>query len=367
MANRFWVGGGSSTSWGATVNTNWGTASNTQDNASVPTAADDVFFDGVGTGASDAASSSGAVCRSLNCTGYANTLTMGFSISIGDATAGASNIALKLATGMTITTTGGFAIVSTSTTQQTIDTAGKSVGNITFSGVGGNWLLSAALTSVGTFTHTGGTFATGNFAISASTYSITGTNVRVFSPGTSVITSTNTGVANVWNATTITNLTFNGSTMTFTITGGTGSTRTFIGGGLTYGTLNYTIGSSAGLLIITGSNTFDVLNVTSPSSNHPLRLTAGTTTTIGTTFNVNGRSGAVMVFDSSSAGSQATVSKVSGTVTIDYVNIKDIEFTGGATWIAGSNSVDGGGNSGITFPSGGKNKGSDGSMFFFFN
>src|SRR3989344_2709650 len=48
-ASRYWVGGGSSVNWDATSNTNWGSASNTQDNASVPTSADDVFFDGVGT------------------------------------------------------------------------------------------------------------------------------------------------------------------------------------------------------------------------------------------------------------------------------------------------------------------------------
>ena len=105
MANRFWVGGGSTANWTATGNTNWGTASGVQDNASVPTAADDVFFDGVGTGASNCTISSGSVCRSINCTGYINTLTHTASVilSIGDATAGASNIALKFVAGMTYT------------------------------------------------------------------------------------------------------------------------------------------------------------------------------------------------------------------------------------------------------------------------
>jgi hypothetical protein len=44
-ADRYWVGGGSSNNWDATGNTNWGSASNTQDNASVPTASDNIFFD----------------------------------------------------------------------------------------------------------------------------------------------------------------------------------------------------------------------------------------------------------------------------------------------------------------------------------
>src|SRR3989344_6050030 len=49
-ANRYWVGGGSSAYWNATTPTNWGIASNTQDDASVPGASDDFVFDGVGTG-----------------------------------------------------------------------------------------------------------------------------------------------------------------------------------------------------------------------------------------------------------------------------------------------------------------------------
>ena len=77
MANRYWVGGGSSTNWSATGNTNWGTASNTQDNASVPTSSDDVFFDGVGTGDSTCACTSNVYAKTLDFTGYTNTLTNG--------------------------------------------------------------------------------------------------------------------------------------------------------------------------------------------------------------------------------------------------------------------------------------------------
>lgn len=45
MASKFWVGGGSSTNWNATGNTNWSLTSGGANNAAVPVAGDDVFFD----------------------------------------------------------------------------------------------------------------------------------------------------------------------------------------------------------------------------------------------------------------------------------------------------------------------------------
>lgn len=48
---RYWVGGGSSTAWNATGNTNWSDTSGGSNNASVPTAVDDVIFDGSGSNA----------------------------------------------------------------------------------------------------------------------------------------------------------------------------------------------------------------------------------------------------------------------------------------------------------------------------
>ena len=47
-ASRYWVGGGSSTNWNATTNTNWSGTSGGANNASVPTSVDDVIFDAAG-------------------------------------------------------------------------------------------------------------------------------------------------------------------------------------------------------------------------------------------------------------------------------------------------------------------------------
>lgn len=366
MASKFLIPAGGNFN----DDTSWSTTSGGANDTTKPTAGDDAFLD-ANSGACTL--DSGSVMRSLNCTGYTNTLTHNaFTCSIGDGTAGAGNIALKLVAGMTYNkgnaTGSAFSLISTAVGQQTIDTGAKSMGNFTINGAGSSYLLSSAFTSAGLFTLSQGTFATGNLAMSCSQYTISGASARVFSPGSSVLTSTNTGAVTVWNAGTVTNLTGDLSGMVFTITGGTGSERTFIGGGLTYGTLNYVIGASAGLLIITGSNTFDVLNVTSPSSNHPLQLTAGTTTTILTTFNVNGRAGAVMVFSSTTGGVPAILTKSSGTVNVSYLSIQDSTAQGGATWNADANSVNVSGNTGWNFAGGGNGngRGNDGSMFFFF-
>ena len=49
-------------------------------------------------------------------------------------------------------------------------------------------------------------------------------------------------------------------------------------------------------------------------------------------------------------GTQATLSKSSGTVSVDYLSIGNSIATGGATWNAGANSVDVGNNTGWIFP-----------------
>jgi len=75
---------------------------------------------------------------------------------------------------------------------------------------------------------------------------------------------------------------------------------------------------------------------------------AGSTTTV-TDFTIAGESGRLVTINSSVPGTQFTLSKASGTVSSDYLNIQDSNATGGATWNAGSNSVDSGNNNGWIF------------------
>jgi hypothetical protein len=178
------------------------------------------------------------------------------------------------------------------------------------------------------------------------------------------------------------NITFNGGTIItgsgfsvtgtlFSATSGTGSgtismtrstAKTFAGGGFSYpctvsndgnGTLTIsgnntidTITRTAGNISITGSNTINTL--TTAALPVTFTFTAGTTQTI-TNWNLNGTAGNLVTILSSVAGTPATVSKASGTVSADYLSLKDSTATGGAAWYAGANSTNVSGNSGWIF------------------
>jgi len=145
----------------------------------------------------------------------------------------------------------------------------------------------------------------------------------------------------------------------FTTVAGTGTgyirmnaaaAKTFFGNG---STLNCILSNDgAGALTIQNSNTFrGITNGVSPTS---FVFTSGTTTTVSNTFTVAGTSSSSRVtIASTSAGTAATLSMTStGTAASDYLSIKDIAVTGGATWYAGpspSNTVSVSGNSGWTF------------------
>ena len=144
-------------------------------------------------------------------------------------------------------------------------------------------------------------------------------NLALNGPGTLAVGAVVTPFTG--NALAITN-----GTIVISMTGA--SAKTFTGNGGSYGTLNQ---GGAGILTIAGSNTFaDMTATTRPST---IRLTAGTTQTLSA-FNVNGISGSLVTIDSSSAATQATLSKASGEVSVSYLSIRDSNATGGATWSA---------------------------------
>lgn len=292
MANRYWVGGNAN--WDATAGAKWATSSGGTGGEAVPTAADDVFLDN-GTGTGNVTIAANVVCRSLNCTGYVGILTYDTNsrtMTIGDATAGASNIALKLVAGMTYTALGQGNTINFATsnsTQQTVDTAGLITGNLSFGSANNNanLLLASTLNGIATtasITHGRGTFNTGNNTINYGSWNGSSSNTRSIILGTSTINLSGVAAANIWEYTTVTNLTFSGASSTIVFTGVATNTRTFAGGGQAYGTLQYTVAFSPGILVITGANTFTTLNV---GSGRTLTLPSAVTTTV-TNFTVNG-------------------------------------------------------------------------------
>lgn len=224
MANRFWVGG--TATWDATAGTKWAATSGGAGGQAVPTAADDVFFDAA-SGANTVTLSASSVARSIDCTGFTGTLShpAATTISIGDATAGASNIALKLVAGMTYTlgdpATSAITFASTSATKQTVAFGGKTVGNLNFTGAGGNWALTSALTQGATaaVTHSAGTLqydgTSDNAGLSHTVGLIasTGTTLRSTVFGTATITATRATASGHFNITG-TNVTCSGANAT---------------------------------------------------------------------------------------------------------------------------------------------------------
>jgi hypothetical protein len=83
-------------------------------------------------------------------------------------------------------------------------------------------------------------------------------------------------------------------------------------------------------------------------TNGTLKLASGTTNTVGT-FVTSGTNQKFL--QSSTPGSQATLSQATGTVSVSYLTIQDSAATGGATWIAyvGNLNVDAGNNTGWLF------------------
>lgn len=179
-------------------------------------------------------------------------------------------------------------------------------GNI--STTGSATLTSGALNLAGYILTTGTTFLTG--ATASATRSISGGGTIT--------------VGTAWTATDVTNL----SGTDYIINMISASAKTFTGLNGTYGTLNQ---AGAGILTIAGSNSFrNIIASTRPSQ---ITFTASTTQTV-TDFSLSGIVGSLVTMVSSSTGTRYNISDATGTITNNYLSIRDCNATGGATWYA---------------------------------
>jgi hypothetical protein len=108
-------------------------------------------------------------------------------------------------------------------------------------------------------------------------------------------------------------------------------------------------------IVFSGTNTYQFQDVLTQGSTRgfqflsgTLQLKTGVTNTVGS-FATTGTT--LKYLQSTTAGTQATISQASGTVNATYLNIKDSYATGGAIWLAlGSlGNIDGGDNTGWEF------------------
>lgn len=217
--------------------------------------------------------------------------------------------------------------------------------NSTSTVVLGSALTLIASTSSGTLTLQAGTFDASTYNVTIVTFNGNSTSVRTLSMGSGLWTLTGTG--GVWALSTLTNLTFNANTANILLSNTGTTARTFSGGGLTYNKL--TIGGATGIstLTISGSNTFSEIASTKTVA-HTIKFASSSTQTVSS-FTVTGTAGNIVTISSSAAGTAATLSKSSGTVSVDYMSIQDSTATGGATWYAGANSTNVSNNTGWIF------------------
>lgn len=265
-------------------------------------------------------------------TGAAGTVTLDAAWNIGTFNAANRTSAMTLSgssaptiygdvtygSGITASNTGAYTFAGRGT--QTFTTAGKSLSHgITIQKPAGTFRHGDALTTTGTITVTLGTYDTQNYNVSVGTLNSSNSNTRSITLGTSTLTlSGNTPLT----FTTSTGLTFSGESSTINLS--STASKTFGGGGQTFGTVSST-GGTTNPLTITGSNKFNTLT---NSARTFLIFTVGTTQEV-TNFTYSGASGSVVRLYTNIPGQQATLKTASSAV--------------------GANSTDGGNNSGLTF------------------
>jgi hypothetical protein len=412
MADRYWVGG--TASWDATALLKWSTTSGGVGGAAVPTAADDVYLNAA-SGAVTVTVAAAATCKNLTFTGFTGTFTGTSTLAIsGGLTLVASmtrtftgavtfdstsaNIITSntkdLNSNITFNGVGGswqladnFVTGSTRTvalTTGTLDINGKTFTGGSFSstnsntrtvafGIGGKFIATRDNNAIwNTSTSTGWT-VTGDAIVEATYSGATGT--RSFNGGA---TSETNSISLLVSAGTDT-LSIQGNVRNFDLTGFSGtltnSTRSIFGNTtisngvtLTAGALLTTFAATSAKTITTALKTFDFpltfngiggtwtfSDALTQGSTRAFTITNGTvklkssaTSTVGA-FATSGTNQKFLM--SSVAGTQATLSQASGTVTANYLTIKDIKANGGATWNAlwSNNNVDAGDNSGWVF------------------
>lgn len=350
MANRYWRGGAGT--WNAANTTNWSATSGGAGGASVPTSADDVFFDAnSGTGVVTLSGTVDMKARNIDCTGFTGTWTHTNGVYLncyGN---------LTLASGMTYTPTSGARINMLSAAMGNTFNLANKTGLLYFNGTGGWTLAAAPSPGPHIFMHNTGTLSFGGFNVAFSTngsMTSSGTGVRTLDISGSTLT-----LNAQWNTSDTTNLTFIfiGSTIV--------ASFNFLGGGLTFN--NVTMNANA-TITISGANTWN--NWTTSGGGSGTVVNFADDQNITGTFSVSGLNAAARaLYQSSVTGVQRTIT-AAVVATPANVDFKDIIGAGAGSWdfSAVTTVGDWGNNSNITFcpamnlywvPSGGTSTGTN--------
>lgn len=332
MANRYWVGG---TGYWSDDDNHWATSSGgSPADGNLPTSSDDVFID-----ANSGFGSGGII--TLDDAAEVNNFTSnsGHTYTISKPSSGISFYgSVSLESGITIT--GNANIFFDNTTTANIATNGVVLTGAycTFEGTG-QWTLQDNLIISGEFNQENGTFDANDHNVTANNFSfyadtgytptvIMGSGTWEATGGGWTLDEQNEALA-----------TITPETSTIKMSGG----GDFYTSNKTYNNLWFT--TSGG--ITSGSSIFNDLKI---DAGLTITFLAGTTQTVST-FTAVGISGNLITLNSSDTvtPTQFTLSKSSGVVECDYLNLSNSNATGGATWYAGSHSVDTTNNDGWIF------------------
>lgn len=333
MANRYWVGG--TGSWNTTNTTNWSDTSGGTGGVSVPTSADDVFFDansGVGTVTVAAT----VTCKSLNCTGYIGTFAGSNQLSVAGS--------ITWGTGMTLSYSGTLSITGTGT----YTSNGKSrAGSTSVNGTGITVTLGDACIFTDKFTVNNGAFDTAGYSFTCRGIISTASNTRAIYLRTSTVTLTTTSDESATSFGNLGTLTFDAGTSTIVCTG---AANKRVGSASTTSSLTFynVTTTDAGFLTLDGINVFNSVTVGRTTIGRAILLT-NNNQTIGT-LNLNGNSPTQRVtFSSTIRNTQCTITLSSFGTSINC-DFEDIAITGAAANASITRAGNLGGNSGITFP-----------------
>ncbi len=328
MALRYWVGGGSSTNWVAAANTNWSATSGGSNNASVPGATDDVFFD-ANSGSGASVISAGISIKSLDCTGFVGTITHnGFTLTIANS--------MTLVAGMTYTPLNATTqiLFSGATLGNTITTGGQTLQTLFINNASGSWTLQDNLTS-GNFTVTAGIFNANNYNLSVNRFVVSGTSTVSCGSGSWTIRGT------VATFQVSASSTFNYNTATFYLASIANLSKNIDLNGKSIYNLSLIACTQASHKFYFISDAVIVNDLTINGQNH-VQIAAGATVTVGGVITMSASSTKVITIDSDTPGSAGNIIGNGGIFT--YLNITDNAASGGS--FLAFNSTDGGGNTG---------------------
>jgi len=238
-------------------------------------------------------------------------------------------------------TTGGTGGQSVPGSADTATLDGSSGGGTVTMNFGGTVTIQSL--TMGAFTGTWDNSVNNNNFTLSTAFTGSGTATRTFKMGSATYNLTGTAGA-VFNFNLVTGLTLTAGSETWAIGGVAQGGRSLITPSAAASFGNLTINSGAGLVQLNnqGATTFAAITI-----NSGVTLYSNTGTVNATSLTVTGTAASPCLIEGGTQGTQSTFSVTSGTQTLKWAGIRDVVFTGGATFV-GSDCFDLGHNSGIT-------------------